>query len=89
MTEPAVTEETKSGVGQGTLVRGHFITLEGGDGGGKTTQVLRLASRLGRASFPMDGPASSRGRGWPETSLVPSRLLPIGGVWSASAEWQK
>ncbi len=28
------------------VVKGHFITLEGGEGGGKTSQLLRLAGRL-------------------------------------------
>jgi dTMP kinase len=34
-------------------VRGRFITLEGGDGAGKTTQSLRLAQALSAAGFPV------------------------------------
>ncbi|MCW5719458.1 MAG: dTMP kinase [Bauldia sp.] len=31
--------------------RGRFVTFEGGEGGGKTTQLLRLARRLGSAGI--------------------------------------
>lgn len=31
--------------------RGRFVTFEGGEGGGKTTQLLRLAKRLGNAGI--------------------------------------
>lgn len=83
MTEPAVTEETKSGVGQGTLVRGHFITLEGGDGGGKTTQVLRLASRLGKAGIKV---TTTREPGGTPTAEAIRRFLLSGAAQSLGPE---
>lgn len=68
------------------VVRGRFITFEGGEGAGKSTQVRRLAARLGRLGLdvvttrePGGSPAAEAIRGL----LLSGRAKPLGVIGEA------
>ncbi len=70
--------------------RGLFITFEGGEGAGKSTQIARLATRLGSAGIDV---LATREPGGPTDGSLPQamalrRLLVEGepGTWSAESE---
>jgi dTMP kinase len=64
--------------------RGRFITLEGGEGGGKSTQARLLADALARLGIPV---LLTREPGGSPGSEVLRELLLNGGIaWSARAE---
>ncbi len=65
-------------------LRGRFITLEGGEGGGKSTQARRLADALAERGLPV---LLTREPGGSPGSEVLRNLLLGGSVaWSAQAE---
>jgi len=65
--------------------RGRFITLEGGEGAGKSTQIRRLAARLEQAGIPVL--TTREPGGAPEAEEV-RRLLVEGepGRWQPVSE---
>ncbi|WP_367615877.1 dTMP kinase [Plastoroseomonas hellenica] len=65
------------------LPRGRFITLEGGEGAGKTTQVRRLAAALTEAGLPVLRTREPGGA--PGAERIRSLLL-SGGNWDPVAE---
>jgi dTMP kinase len=67
------------------LSEARFITLEGGEGGGKSTQVFRLMERLRRAGLQV---VATREPGGAEGAEVIRRLLLEGepGRWDAMTE---
>lgn len=67
------------------MSRGRFITLEGGDGGGKSTQVFRLADRLRRTGLQV---VATREPGGAEGAEIIRKLLVSGdpGRWDAMTE---
>jgi dTMP kinase len=67
------------------LTKGRFITLEGGEGGGKSTQVFRLADRLRRAGLQV---VATREPGGAEGAEIIRKLLVSGdpGRWDAMTE---
>lgn len=64
---------------------GRFITLEGGEGGGKSTQVFRLIERLRRAGIQAE---ATREPGGAEGAEMIRKLLVEGGTerWDAETE---
>jgi dTMP kinase len=67
------------------MARGHFITLEGGEGAGKSTQAARLAARLNAQSHAAT--ATREPGGSPGAEAI--RALLVNGAvdrWSATAE---
>jgi len=67
------------------MSRGRFITFEGGEGGGKTTQIRRLEARLtaaGRTVVRTREPGGSPGA----EEIRPLLLTGDPGKWSASSE---
>ena len=64
--------------------RGRFITLEGGEGGGKSTQARRLADALVQAGLPVL--LTREPGGAPGAELLRDLLLNGGIAWSAPAE---
>lgn len=67
------------------MTKGRFITLEGGEGGGKSTQVFRLADRLRRAGLQV---VATREPGGAEGAEIIRKLLVSGdpGRWDAMTE---
>ena len=67
------------------MTRGRFITLEGGEGAGKSTQALRLLERLGQIPVKAVGTREPGGSAGAEAIRA---LLVTGAVdrWSATAE---
>jgi len=67
------------------LTKGRFITLEGGEGGGKSTQVFRLAEKLRRIGLPV---VTTREPGGAEGAEIIRKLLVSGdpGRWDAMTE---
>jgi len=65
--------------------KGRFITLEGGEGGGKSTQVFRLMERLRRAGLQV---VATREPGGAEGAEVIRRILVEGevGRWDPMTE---
>jgi dTMP kinase len=63
--------------------RGKFITLEGGEGAGKSTQARRLAECLARAGLPV---LRTREPGGPPTAEALRDLLLRHGPWELVAE---
>ncbi len=65
--------------------QGRFITLEGGEGGGKSTQVFRLVERLRRAGIQAE---ATREPGGAEGAEMIRKLLVEGGTerWDAETE---
>lgn len=65
--------------------RGRFITLEGGEGGGKSTQAFRLVERLRRAGIQAE---ATREPGGAEGAEMIRKLLVEGGTgrWDAETE---
>ena len=61
-----------------------FITLEGGEGAGKSTQVLLLAEALARAGFP--ALRTREPGGAPGAEALRAMLLGGGIEWSAEGE---
>jgi len=59
------------------LPRGRFITLEGGEGGGKTTQILRLAERLKKTGLSV---TATREPGGTPTAEAIRRFLLAGAA---------
>jgi dTMP kinase len=66
------------------LARGHFITLEGGEGAGKTTQAELLANALAAAGVPVLRTREPGGA--PGAELLREVLLGGSVEWSATAE---
>jgi len=64
---------------------GRFITLEGGEGGGKSTQVFRLVERMRRAGIQAE---CTREPGGAEGAEMIRKLLVEGGTgrWDAETE---
>lgn len=67
------------------MTKGRFITLEGGEGGGKSTQVFRLAEKLRRLGLPV---VTTREPGGAEGAEIIRKLLVSGdpGRWDAMTE---
>jgi dTMP kinase len=67
------------------VTKGRFITLEGGEGGGKSTQVFRLADRLRRTGLQV---VATREPGGAEGAEVIRKLLVSGdpGRWDPMTE---
>lgn len=67
------------------MSKGRFITLEGGEGGGKSTQVFRLAEKLRRLGLPV---VTTREPGGAEGAEIIRKLLVSGdpGRWDAMTE---
>lgn len=67
------------------MSKGRFITLEGGEGGGKSTQVFRLAEKLRRIGLPV---VTTREPGGAEGAEIIRKLLVSGdpGRWDAMTE---
>ncbi len=67
------------------MSRGKFITIEGGEGAGKSTQVARLCARLRGQSFDV---VATREPGGSEAALEVRRLLVEGAVdrWDPLSE---
>ncbi len=67
------------------MTKGRFITLEGGEGGGKSTQVFRLADRLRRTGLQV---VATREPGGAEGAEIIRKLLVSGdpGRWDAMTE---
>ncbi len=67
------------------MTKGRFITLEGGEGGGKSTQVFRLAEKLRRIGLPV---VTTREPGGAEGAEIIRKLLVSGdpGRWDAMTE---
>jgi dTMP kinase len=67
------------------LTKGRFITLEGGEGGGKSTQVFRLAEKLRRIGLSV---VTTREPGGAEGAEIIRKLLVSGdpGRWDAMTE---
>ena len=67
------------------MSKGRFITLEGGEGGGKSTQVFRLADRLRRTGLQV---VATREPGGAEGAEIIRKLLVSGdpGRWDAMTE---
>lgn len=67
------------------MTKGRFITLEGGEGGGKSTQVFRLAERLRRIGIAV---VATREPGGAEGAEIIRKLLVSGdpGRWDAMTE---
>ena len=72
--------------------RGRFITLEGGEGAGKSTQARRLETALAAAGHVVirtREPGGAPGAGWPcvgtmrLTAMSRSRMTPPGGTMLA------
>ena len=64
--------------------RGWFITLEGGEGAGKSTQARHLAAALARAGLPVL--ATREPGGTPEAERVRALLLDPALAWTPLAE---
>lgn len=67
------------------MSKGRFITLEGGEGGGKSTQVFRLAEKLRRIGLSV---VTTREPGGAEGAEIIRKLLVSGdpGRWDAMTE---
>lgn len=67
------------------MSKGRFITLEGGEGGGKSTQVFRLAERLRRTGLSV---VATREPGGAEGAEIIRKLLVAGdpGRWDPMTE---
>jgi dTMP kinase len=65
-------------------VRGRFITLEGGEGAGKSTQARRLAGALATAGLPVLRTREPGGA--PGAEILRDLLLSGGTSWSPQAE---
>ena len=67
------------------MSKGRFITLEGGEGGGKSTQVFRLAERLRRIGIAV---VATREPGGAEGAEIIRKLLVSGdpGRWDPMTE---
>ncbi len=66
------------------MARGRFITLEGGEGAGKSTQARRLAAAFAAAKLPVL--ATREPGGTPEAERVRALLLDPGLAWTPLAE---
>jgi dTMP kinase len=64
--------------------RGRFITLEGGEGAGKSTQARRLAAELAAGGLPVLRTREPGGA--PGAEAVRGLLLSAGGSWDPTAE---